>query len=232
MGFWIGILVGAVFVWATIGMGFYEMVAILFNIVISIYLAISLRPTLIEIIPAAGSSDYSNALMMLAIAIGAFAILHGITWVNFTGQFKVAFPKILDTIGAWALAFFAGLLVWSFASILIGATPISKDNILGEIGFNKESQQANAMRVGRWCCLVNFVIASDDNCNTTQEAILGLLEDTEKKAPAPIKKQPKKPVQVSDSNDQVSESNDVETLDDAPVNKQVEPANDVNTLTF
>jgi hypothetical protein len=44
MVFWAGILVGGLFIWFAVKIGFYEMWATLFNIVISIYIAIFLSP--------------------------------------------------------------------------------------------------------------------------------------------------------------------------------------------
>lgn len=43
MVFWIAILVGGAFVWLGVRMGFYQSWCLLFNIVVSIYLAIFLR---------------------------------------------------------------------------------------------------------------------------------------------------------------------------------------------
>ena len=149
MVFWIGILVGGLFAWLTIKMlGFYETWAMLFNIVISIYLAVFLRPTIADILPAAGNTPYSSALTIIAIAIASFAILHGISYVFFTSQFSVSFPRVLDILGTGFLGFLAGLLVWSFVSLLICIMPISQSSVVKTIGFGSQIDQANIQQGG------------------------------------------------------------------------------------
>ena len=179
MAFWFGILVAGLFVWFAVGIGFYEMWVMLFNIVISIYLAVFLRPMIIVIIPAVGNTRYSNALTMIAIAIASFSILHGISYTFITSQFKVSFPRIFNTLGAGFLGFLAGFLVWNFVSFLIFITPISQDTFVRGIGFNDEFQQSNILVICRWCDLVNTVVSSQDSEYTTEQAVSGLLKSTE-----------------------------------------------------
>ena len=118
MVFWIGILVGIVFAGFAVRKGFYETWTILFNILISVYLAISLREIIKNILPAADGSSYSDALAMLIIAIAVFAILHGIAYIFLLSQFKIDFPKIFDGIGSGTLGFLGGVLVWSFIVLM------------------------------------------------------------------------------------------------------------------
>lgn len=183
MVFWVGILVAALFVWFAIRIGFYEMWAMLFNIVVSIYLAVFLRPAIVEIVPAAGSTPYSDALTLLATAAASFVVLYGISYIYFTGQFSVSFPRVFNIIAAGFLGFLAGFLVWSFACLLICATPISQQSIVKGLGFSGEPQQANVSYMSWWCNLVHKVVASPDSEITSEEAISSLLESTEKKTP-------------------------------------------------
>ena len=178
MAFWFGILVAGLFVWFAVGIGFYEMWVMLFNIVISIYLAVFLRPIIVNI-PAVGDTPYSNALTMIAIALASFSILHGISYTFITGQFKVSFPRIFNTLGAGFLGFLAGFLVWNFVSFLIFITPISQDTFVRGIGFNKQFQQSNISVICRWCDLVNRVVSSQDSECTTEQAVSGLLKSAE-----------------------------------------------------
>ena len=99
----------------------------LFNILISVYLAIFLGPAIVDMFPAAGGSAFSNALAMASTGVGAFLILHCISYTFITGQFTVSLPRILDSLGAALLGFLAGFLVWSFASLLICTSPISQN---------------------------------------------------------------------------------------------------------
>ena len=178
MAFWFGILVAGLFAWFAVGIGFYEMWVMLFNIVISIYLAVFLRPIIVNI-PAVGDTPYSNALTMIAIALASFSILHGISYTFITGQFKVSFPRIFNTLGTGFLGFLAGFLVWNFVSFLIFITPISQDTFVRGIGFNKQFQQSNVSVICRWCNLVNRVVSSQDSEYTTEQAVSELLKSTE-----------------------------------------------------
>lgn len=181
MVFWIGILVCGVFVWLAVKMGFYETWAMLFNIVISIYLAVFLRPMITDI---SGLADvpYSNALTIIGIAIVSFLILCGISYICFTGQFKVSFPRILDVFGAAFLGFLAGFLVWSFVALLICIMPISQNTFVSEIGFSSQSRQVNISYVCWWCDLVNTAVFSKNNHYSTEQAVSKLLKNLEKNA--------------------------------------------------
>lgn len=178
MAFWFGILVAGLFAWFAVGIGFYEMWVMLFNIVISIYLAVFLRPIIVNI-PAVGDTPYSNALTMIAIALASFSILHGISYTFITGQFKVSFPKIFNTLGTGFLGFLAGFLVWNFVSFLIFITPISQDTFVRGIGFNDEFQQSNVSVIYRLCNLVNTVVSSRDSEISSEQAVSELLKSTE-----------------------------------------------------
>jgi len=201
MLFWAGILVGAGFVWFALKMGFYETWAMLFNIVISIYLAIFLRPIVADIVPAAGGTLYSNALIMTAIAIASFLILHSVSYIFLTSQFSVSFPKIFNTLGAGLLGFLAGFLVWSFVSLLIFITPISQNTFVKEIGFGSQFEQTNMPYISRWCNLVNTVVSRQDHEVTSEQAISGLLKSAESKAPVETAEQQTEPNEPAEPND-------------------------------
>lgn len=175
MVFWITILGGAIFAWIAIKIGFYEIWALLFNIVISIYLAIYFTPIVTDILPTTLDTNYGITLTIIALAAAVFLILYGITYVLFTGQFKVPFPKIFDILFAGFLGFLAGFLVLSFIVLLICITPISQNQFLNEMGFNGEAQQTNISYLCWWCDKVNWFAASKNNKITAQQAIDKLL---------------------------------------------------------
>ncbi|MHC4337194.1 MAG: CvpA family protein [Planctomycetota bacterium] len=183
MVFWLGILAGGLLAWYAIRIGFYEMWAMLFNIVISIYLAVFLGPAALEVIPGVADTPYSNVLAMLTIAAGAFLILHCISYTLITGQFSVTFPRIFNSLGTGLLGFLAGFLVWSFASLLIYMTPVSQNKFVREIGFGSQFQQSNVSFVCWWCDLVNKVVASQDGRISSEKAISELLESRTQEMP-------------------------------------------------
>jgi len=200
MLFWAGILIGIFFAWAAAKMGFYETWAMLFNTIISIYLAIYLRPTIADTVPAAGNSPYGDALVMIAVAIVFFLILHGMSYTFFTGQFTISFPRIFDTLGAGLLGFLGGFLVWSFICFLIWITPISQNNFVKEVGFGAQSEQRYVAYISRCCNLVNRVVASHNESSSTEAVLGGLLKGVEKKESDKLAEQ-SKPAKPAEPND-------------------------------
>ena len=182
MVFWLAILAGVFFAWHAVKSGFYDMWVMLFNIVISVYLAVFLAPVIIELVPATGSIPCGNALTALAVAIGTFLILYGISYTFITGQFSVSFPKMLDILFAGLMGFLAGFLVFSFVAFLICVTPISQKKFVSEVGFNRQSQQANISYISWWCDLVHNIVASEDSQYSTEQAINWYLQSSAKKA--------------------------------------------------
>lgn len=201
MIFWLAILAGAGFAWIAVRIGFYETWVMLFNIVISIYVAVFLTPVIVDIVPTPGSTSCGNFLTMAALAAGVFLILHGIAYVFLTSQFSVPFPKMFDILFAGLLGFLAGFLVLSFAALLICASPMSKNRFISEAGFSRQSQQANISYICWWCDLVNSMISSPENKVTTEQAIDELLISAQPKTrPKKVKQaEPNKPVESNAS---------------------------------
>jgi uncharacterized membrane protein required for colicin V production len=140
-----GILVGGLCVWFAIKIGFYETWAMLFNIVIAIYIALFLAQPIVNFLPEeTGNIPCCEALTLLIVAVGSFLILHGITYILFTSQFSVNFPKIFDILFAGLLGFFGGFLILSFAALIIFLTPFGK-----YAAINKESVKNN-MKSAYW----------------------------------------------------------------------------------
>ena len=189
MIFWAAILAGVIATWLAIKKGFYETLVMLFNIVISVYISIFLTPVIVDYVPAANDTLYCNALALTVIAIGTFLILFGITYVFLTGQFKVKFPKVFEILFTGLFGFFIGFLVLSFAAFVITVTPISQNRFISQLGFNKQSQQANISYICMWCDLVNKVAASPGEKITCESIMDELIKSAEQKEPDQINEQ-------------------------------------------
>ncbi len=183
MGFWIGILFGALFVYIGVKIGFYETWVLLFNLVISIYLAVFLRPVIEQFIPVAGDTRYGDALIMLAVAIGVFVLLYGISYVFFSSQFNVPVPRIFDVVGSGFLGFWAGLLIWSFAIVLISVMPLSQNSFLQSVGFTKQFQQTNVSYMSWWINKVNNLVSYKSNYLSTEELVDQIYQKAEQRKP-------------------------------------------------
>jgi len=183
MVFWIGILIGCLFAWLAVKMGFYETWVLLFNVVIAVFLAVFLGPVIANIVPVARESAFNNALCMIIPAVGAFLILHGISYTLFTGQYSVPFPKVIDTLVAGFFGFLTGFLVWTFLSLLICISPISQNTFVRDLNFADGCKQTGAPYVGLWCDIVNSMVASEDSDVTSKQVINALLKNAESKPP-------------------------------------------------
>jgi low affinity Fe/Cu permease len=211
MVFWAGILVAALFAWLAIKIGFYETWALLFNIAVSVYLGISLRSILIELVPSAGDTPYGSALTIFGIAIGAFLILHGISFVFFTGQFSVSLPNVLNVIGAGFLGFIAGFLAWSFITFLVSTTPIFENAYIKQIGLEGQIKQTSVPVVCWWCSFVDKIVSSKANGDTIKQDLNELIKSTEKKKHSVI-------TEPNDT-DETNEPNTLAELNSAPEKK-------------
>lgn len=219
MAFWIGILAGGIFAWYAIKLRFYQTWALMFNIIISIYLAIYLQ-SIIANIPSVGHSYYSSVLILLAVASASFLIMHGISYTFVTGQFNISFPKVFDTIGTGILGFLTGFLLWSFLCLLIYMTPASQNSILRETGFSNEHQQTSISYISRFCNLVNTVVSSHDNKYSAEHTIEQIIKDSAPKKPIKVIV-PEKPVKQD-------EPNEPETT----IEEELGPPPDIDTEDF
>jgi hypothetical protein len=192
-----GILVGGIFAWLAVKLGFYQTWALVFNIIISIYLSLYLLPAIANI-SAVGDTPYSNALSILIIAVVSFLIFQGISYTFLTGQFNISFPRVFDTLGSGLLGFLAGYLVWSFLSLLIYITPVSQNTFVKDSGFKDEFQQTSVAYISRFCNLVNVIVSQDKEISVEQ-IISGLLKGgaSQEQEKALEKPEPVKPVNKS-----------------------------------
>ena len=181
MVFWISILVGGIFAWVWVRMGFFEAWTMLFNIVVAIYVSVFLSPVIVEIVPAAAETIWCYGLILVSVGAGVFAILAGISYTFLTGRFKVTFPRIFDNVGAGVLGFLAGLLVWSFAATAVSLTPIAENAWAQQLGFGKKVLQTHGAYLSWWCDLVHSIAASSASDTTAEQTIAGIWKAAEQK---------------------------------------------------
>ncbi len=177
MVFWIAILAGILFVWLAVRLGFYASWVLLFNVVISIYVAIFLAPLIMDFAPIGGGAAlYGTALSMLVLAGGCFAILQGLSYVFLTGQFNIPFPRTFDIVLSGVLGFVSGFLILSFVALVLTTTPLAQQKVVSSIGFSEQSQRANISCVARCCDLIHTIAGFEGGEETTGTAIHHLLD--------------------------------------------------------
>ena len=191
-----GILAGGLCIWYAIRIGFYETWAMLFNVVIAIYIALFLTQPILNIIPEEASNiRCCEALTLIVLAIGAFLILHGVTYILFTSQFKVTFPGIFDILFAGILGFFGGFLILSFAVLIIFLTPFG-----AYAGIEKSSVEYNMSNAYWLFDGIHSIVSSPDNEKTSELVVEQLLiksqQNTQNKDPQQA--EPDKPKQPND----------------------------------
>ncbi|MBN2130377.1 MAG: CvpA family protein, partial [Sedimentisphaerales bacterium] len=176
MVFWIAILIGVLFAWLGVRLGFYETWILCFNVIVSIYVAIFLAPLVVDFAPGTGQAAvYCTALSLIVLAGGCFAILQGTAYVCLTGQFNIPFPRVFDILFSGLLGFVAGFLVLSFVAIVLTTTPLAEHSIVGTIGFTAEAQSPNIACLARGCDLIHAFAGSASSGRTPEEAVHLLL---------------------------------------------------------
>ena len=181
---------------------FFEAWAILFNIIISVYIGIFLRPTVLDVFSAIADTWYNTALAILIPALAVFLILQGISFTLF-GQFTIPFPKLFDTLGAGILGFLAGLLLWSFVGFLICITPVHQNKFVKTMDFAGCSNENKAVYLLWWSDFVNTFASSSSNPYTSEEIINQIYDEIEERKNAEIAKreqlQKKKTTETEDT---------------------------------
>jgi hypothetical protein len=192
-----GILAGGFCIWLAVKIGFYETWATLFNIVIAIYAALFLARPIMNFLPEdAVNIPYSQALTLTVLAAGIFLFLHGITYILFTSQFKVTFPKIFDILFAGLLGFFGGFLLLSFIALIIFLTPIGTYTGIADDSIEYNMSSAYWLFDG-----IHSIVSSPDNGITTEKVIEQLLNKPQpnNQNKNPQKAEPDKPIKPNDA---------------------------------
>jgi hypothetical protein len=190
MVFWIGLLIAVGFAYSAIKLGFYQAWTMLFNVVIAVYLGIKLGPMVEEFVPM--QSQYCGTLAVLAVGVGTFLILHGISYTFLLGQFEVTFPRVVNTLGSGLVGFLAGFLIWSYASVVICTAPFSDNDFVRGIGF--DARQLETAKVQPylvwWCNFVDKFVSTGQGHTGTEETIKDLLNKPTKSKTAGFASRP------------------------------------------
>ena len=167
MFFWLAVLIGALLAALAVRIGLYETVAVFMNLLVAVYLAISVTPAMVTLIPAAADVPCGAVMMAVVVAVATFLILHGLCFALLTGQFKVPFPKILDRLLAGGLGFLAGFLLVAFFTILIALTPLAKTVPL----ISDNDLKVHQSYLCWWCDRVHGLVGSTASTHPTQDSL-------------------------------------------------------------
>jgi hypothetical protein len=174
---WLGILIAVLFALSARKMGFYHAWTMFFNVVIAVYLAVRIGPSLEEFFPASLNGKYATILALLAAGTGAFLIMQAIAYILMVGQLEVSFPRTVNTLGSALLGFLSGFLVWSFATFAFYTTPLSQKQSVKEIGISIKTFEEAKTRsyLVWWCSFLDKFIGSADNPVSAEQTIRDML---------------------------------------------------------
>jgi hypothetical protein len=183
---WISILIAVIFAYSTIKLGFYHAWTTLFNLLVAVYIAVRIGSALEDFFPAAVSGQYGKALSLLTMGTGAFLALQGIAYVLLIGQFEVAFPRAVNIVGSGLMGFMAGLLICSFATLVICTTPFCQKQYIKELGLDTKTFEEARMQsyLVWWCNFMDKFVASGNDTVGVEKTIKELLIKPVNKAAA------------------------------------------------
>ncbi len=180
MVFWIAVLVGGLFAWGAVQVGFYASCIMLFNLVLSAYLAIFLGPMILDGIPATTDTPYGYALVLLTVAIATLVTAYGICYACLSGRLRIEFPKVFDNLAAGLLGFLGGFLVSSFVTFALSLTPLREMDALKPLGLDAVSQRGSRSAIRSylcgWCDVLHAFVSSSDAGVTSEDAVGSLLD--------------------------------------------------------
>ncbi len=170
----IGIIAGLIFAWMAIRMGLYVTWSVMFNLIVSIYLAISLGPVIADKLPLEGS--FGAAVILVGFAAAVFTLLQGACYLFITSQYEMSFPKLFDSVTSSIIGFLAGMLIVSFLSLPIG---IIRQGLSAKSSYKESSQLANSAYLDFWYNTMHSLVGTKENTRT-EKLIAEIIKNTQK----------------------------------------------------
>ncbi len=202
MTLWIGIVLALIIAALMAKKGLYETWTLLFNVVIAVYLGLTVGPVLKGLLGVQGRGG--EVFVMLGTAVISLTVLYLFSYVIFLSQFQVTFPKILDFAGGGLLGFLTGLLIWSFVAFLISVSPLGGGGTLGKIGFNSDSLQSSTGYMTWWTGIIHGLVSADRKEDTIDQTVDVLVKNSQNAAQAarkvaePNEPKPVEPVTIEE----------------------------------
>ena len=148
-----GILLGMI----GVKRGFLKTWALLFNILVSIYIGVMLSPTFVAFRPEMGQEYSYLAAFIVVTSLAIFVVLQMIVSVFFSELAECFCPKIFDTVGAAILGFLGGFCIISFVFVVVCIMPFSKKPNLKGVCGDGSSTPVGVEGVVKACDFVSTV---------------------------------------------------------------------------
>ena len=119
------IIIALFFVVIGLRLGYFRAWVMLFNILVSVYLAVMLAPVVPGLIPCVRDSCYRYPAFIMAAAIIIFAVMHSIA-LRLMKSFEASCHRIFDLIASAVFGFISGYLLTAFIFFVICLIPLAK----------------------------------------------------------------------------------------------------------
>ena len=137
------IIIAAALVFAFIGYRktFYPGWAVLFNLLIAVYISIMSAPQIVDKFPVVRTylDNYTYSAAILIIAAVIFIVLQSFAFRFFTAVSIVSFPKLLNSLGAAILGFLTGSAIAGFLFFLINISPLADNSTVRSFTQDKQA---------------------------------------------------------------------------------------------
>ena len=171
----IGIIAGLIFAWIAIRIGLYVIWSVMFNLVVSIYIAISLSPVVAGNLPLEGS--FFAGIILVGFAAAVFAILQGACYLFITSQYDVCFPKLFDSLSSSIVGFLVGMLIVSFLCLALG---VMSQGMPAKDNYKEHLQLGSSAYLDFWYDTIHCLIGTKANIKP-ENMVAELIKKTEKK---------------------------------------------------
>jgi len=189
MLFWFCLIVGALFAWLGFKKGFYVAIAMVFNLMVGIYVGVLAAPRILNMNSEYGQSGYYAAATIIVLAAVIFAVLQVIAWFYFLRDTEEYFPKLIEQVAGGLCGFLFGYLLLSLVVLSICVMPFSRADIPSFLPQRDNMTRFASSSVLRVCGFIGeySLECFDGQPEAVVESLLSLGENKTSPPPSPNK---------------------------------------------
>lgn len=173
MIFWTGTILALILAATMVKKGLYETWTLFFNVVIAVYLGITLGPVLQNLLGI--EKGGAEVLVLLGTATICLVVLYLFSYIIFLSQFHVKFPKFVDSAGGGLFGFLTGLLLYSFIVFLICVSPLNP--YANKIGFDSTSISSNIKYMNWWPGIIHSIASPSEEQDGFNQLVSVMIEN-------------------------------------------------------
>jgi hypothetical protein len=177
MIFWTGTVLALLLAAVMVKKGLYETWTLFFNVVIAVYLGLTLGPVLKNLLGI--EQQGAEIFVLFGTAVVSLTVLYLFSYIIFLSQFHITFPKLLDYAGGGLFGFLTGFLIYSFVVFLICISPLN--TYVNKIGFNSSTIRSNTNYMEWWTGLLHRIVSADQKKESLDHTVASLIENANKK---------------------------------------------------